>query len=255
MILLHLTDIHADIHNPQNFLLRFQHMIKALSHLPSDWKPDAITLTGDFGYDALESEFQLAETGIRLLFKETNLTGSQTICCEGNHDAEYTTYPQNSFFQYKAFFKHMEIAEHPLSINGTTIFSLNSCTQTTPDLYNHAVLTNTFPEPLPPNSILIMHHPPHLITPLHTLKKLTQNCRMILSGHIHPETPSISLFGNTISENGCAFTPMYPNSPWGCQLIRFTSTFPNSPIELGCLLSSSTEKPDFNFSVKTYTFK
>ena len=50
MIILHLTDIHADIHNPQSFLSRFQGMLKALSCLPPAWKPDVIALTGDFGY-------------------------------------------------------------------------------------------------------------------------------------------------------------------------------------------------------------
>ena len=96
MIILHLTDIHADIHNPQSFLSRFQGMLKALSCLPPAWKPDVIALTGDFGYLASEQEFRLSELCIRLLFEETNLTGSQVISCEGNHDAEYT-HSQNSF--------------------------------------------------------------------------------------------------------------------------------------------------------------
>lgn len=103
MILLHLTDIHADIHNPQNFLLRFQHMIKALSHLPSDWKPDAITLTGDFGYDALESEFQLAETGIRLLFKETNLTAHKPSAVKETTMQNILHIHKTLFFNTKLF--------------------------------------------------------------------------------------------------------------------------------------------------------
>lgn len=251
MTILHLTDIHADIHNPQNFLSRFQDMLKALSCLPPDWKPDAITLTGDFGYIASEQEFRLSEICIRLLFEETKLTGSQTISCEGNHDAEYA-YSQNSFGQYKKFIKRMGIAERSLCIDGISFFSINTCTQTTPELCNHAVLTNTVPYTLPENSVLIMHHPPHLVTPSYTLKNMTRTCPLILSGHIHPDSPSVTLFRNTVSENGCAFTPSEPGAPWGCQLIRYKNSLPDSAIEIGSLLTSSEKNPDFHFSVKMY---
>lgn len=251
MIILHLTDIHADIHNPQSFLSRFQDMLKALSCLPPAWKPDVIALTGDFGYLASEQEFRLSELCIRLLFEETNLTGSQVISCAGNHDAEYT-YSQNSFGQYKKFVKRLGIAERSLCINGISFFSINTCTQTTPDLCDYAVLTNTAPYTLPENSVLIMHHPPHLVTPSCTLKNMTKRCPLILSGHVHPASPSVTLFGNAVSENGCAFTPLEHDAPWGCQLIRCKSLLPGFTIEIGSLLASSEQNPDFHFSVETH---
>jgi len=251
MKILHLTDIHADIQQPKKFLFRFQSMVKAITQLPSDWKPDIIALTGDFCYHASEQEFQLAELCIRMLFEETNLSGSQTISCEGNHDAEYTdTY--NSFVQYEQFLQHMGISNRSLSIGETSIFSINTCTWTTPDLYNHAVLTNTVPDELPRDSVLIMHHPPHFVTPSCKLDNMVKDCRLILSGHIHPEVPSVTPFKNAISLNGCAFTPAELDSSWGCQLIRYSSNTPHSPIEIGSLLTSSGN-PDFHFSIDVYS--
>ncbi|MDO5361519.1 MAG: metallophosphoesterase [Eubacteriales bacterium] len=253
MIILHLTDIHADIHNPENFLFRFECMLKALSGLPSDWKPDVITLTGDFGYHGIRQEFQLSEACIQMLFKETKLSGAQTIACEGNHDGEYTG-SRNSFKEYKNFLTRMGIECHSLCIDGISIFSLNTCTQTTPALCDHAVLVPELSLTLPENSVLIMHHPPYLINPLPSMKTMVKNCSLILSGHIHPNSPYVSHFGNALSENGCAFTPASPESFWGCQLIRYQKNLPLSTIEVGSLITASMEKPDFQFFVKEYSF-
>ncbi len=252
MKILHLTDIHANIQQPEKFLIQFQRMTKAVAQLPADWQPEVLVLTGDFGYHGSKQEFQLAERCIRMVFKETSLSASLTIACEGNHDAEYTG-TNNSFIQYEQFLKRLKISRHSLSIEETSIFSINTCSQTTPEHCNHAVLTidtfNMFPE----NSILIMHHPPHLVSPSYAMKNLARNSRLILSGHIHPETPSVTLFENTLSLNGCAFTPAEPDSPWGCQIIRISNYTLPSFIEIGSLLTSS-ENPDFHFSAAIYPF-
>ena len=247
MNILHLTDIHADIQQPEKFITQFQSMIKALTRLPADWKPEILVLTGDFGYHGSKQEFQLAEHCIAMLFEKTSLTASLTIACEGNHDAEYAG-TDNSFIQYEQFLKRLQISRRSLSIERTSIFSINTCTQTTPELCNHAVLTTDTFHMFPKNSILIMHHPPYLVSPLYAMKNMAQNSRLLLSGHIHPETPSVTWFEGTPSLNGCAFTPAAPDSPWGCQIVRISNYENSSSIEVGSLLSSSGN-PDFQFSI------
>ncbi|GAB6179036.1 hypothetical protein JCM14036_03550 [Desulfotomaculum defluvii] len=96
--ILHLSDIHFGIEpkpednitlttlaQRENILIP---LIKFISNIEVEWKPEIIAITGDIGWKGLDSDYNQAVVWLEKLINALNLTKSDLILCAGNHDLD-----------------------------------------------------------------------------------------------------------------------------------------------------------------------
>src|SRR5262245_58943176 len=91
LAILHLTDIHfgwegSDPSDLANRKVCLDGLIKQLSTIEPEWKPEIICLTGDIGWRGVSSDYNDAKKWLDELLKITGLTYNKLVVCAGNHD-------------------------------------------------------------------------------------------------------------------------------------------------------------------------
>lgn len=95
VVLLHLSDLHfgndeGDQAKKDSKEVVLSSLVKALSKLDQNWKPQIVCITGDIAYKAKESEYREAEHWIKNLLSALELSESDLVISPGNHDADRT---------------------------------------------------------------------------------------------------------------------------------------------------------------------
>ena len=88
-----MTDLHFgsdgdDVNKAVERKLCLKGLIKTLSKLDIDWRPDIICLSGDIAWKGIESDYLEAKAWLDKLLEVVGVTYSHVLACAGNHDVE-----------------------------------------------------------------------------------------------------------------------------------------------------------------------
>ncbi len=103
-IILHLSDLHfgwerrEDLHAHRKLAL--DAVLSMAQELDNAWFPTILCITGDIGFQGIESDYQAAEKWITDLCKVLNIPPTDVVLCPGNHDlyreSGWTEFPSES---------------------------------------------------------------------------------------------------------------------------------------------------------------
>jgi predicted MPP superfamily phosphohydrolase len=94
--ILHLSDLHFGIEQSDKIsvtaLARRENtlagLLKILSELEPDWKPNIVAISGDIGWKCREGDYQQAETWLDQLVKIVDVGTKEVVIAAGNHDID-----------------------------------------------------------------------------------------------------------------------------------------------------------------------
>jgi predicted MPP superfamily phosphohydrolase len=103
-VILHLSDLHFGWEKFEDIAahrkLALEAIFDLLAELPNSWLPTIICITGDIGYQGIDTDYHKAETWIRELCDKAKVPLTDLVLCPGNHDLfrdpAYTNFPQNA---------------------------------------------------------------------------------------------------------------------------------------------------------------
>lgn len=230
MNLLHLTDLHFSNQVAKESIEdAWQSIYETLLRIQIDTKIDGIVITGDITLNGAKDEFSMAYDFLDQLCKLTKISKKHFFICQGNHDAD-TKEKNSSFDHYQEFVKNFLGNERGDSIQTSQaqygILSINTCTQTSWEMYNHGILLEEEVERVRNESkrfdytIVLMHHQSEIIANSALLSEWKGKVHLIISGHKHPNYASNYIFAGIENVNGMAVTPHLPNIPRGYQVLK-----------------------------------
>lgn len=92
--ILHLSDIHFGFENEEEVTLIAQRdnvlssLIKKISNVNSDWRPDIIVVSGDIGWKGIATDYNIAKDWLSQLVSTLELSNDKIVLCAGNHDID-----------------------------------------------------------------------------------------------------------------------------------------------------------------------